>query len=440
MQKTTKPRPAENATPRVRARGEATNSTGGTVPNLCSQSTTIVNPAAIALLTSLIAGSTADQAAIAALPEPWHSLVERVAKANGRGYLPTLKAALSSWPNAEAVLKAVLAVNPKAPVGRPAGITILSARDILTRAWPEPVWAVPQLLPVGLSVLAGRPKLGKSWLALQVACAVATGGMVFGQRVQRGRVLYLALEDPPRRLQGRMRAQGWPSDADAEFLCIGEFANAIGNLAAGGAGRLAELIAAEHYRLVVVDTLSRAISTDQNDSTAVTQALTPVQEMAHKCEACVLLVDHHRKPGLASSADLVADIMGATAKGAMADVIWGLYRERGKVEALLAVTGRDVEEHELALQWDVLTGCWQCLGEAGQVRRDTQKARVLKAIAELTAIGEVATTTRIAQQANMNRGNVSRTVAELIAMGKVRKGKKIGREVPYLCTAPQGVA
>ena len=51
----------------------------------------------------------------------------------------------------------------------------LSADDILGADWPEPVWAVPGMLPVGFSLLAGAPKIGKSWLALQIAQAVSSG-------------------------------------------------------------------------------------------------------------------------------------------------------------------------------------------------------------------------------------------------------------------------
>ena len=54
--------------------------------------------------------------------------------------------------------------------------------------------------------MAGSPKLGKSWLGLGIAIAVAAGGFVLGTiEVERGEVLYLALEDNARRLQGRLR-------------------------------------------------------------------------------------------------------------------------------------------------------------------------------------------------------------------------------------------
>jgi replicative DNA helicase len=44
---------------------------------------------------------------------------------------------------------------------------------------PEPNWAVPGLIPEGLTLLGGRPKVGKSWLALQIAHSISTGGIFF---------------------------------------------------------------------------------------------------------------------------------------------------------------------------------------------------------------------------------------------------------------------
>ena len=87
---------------------------------------------------------------------------------------------------------------------RPTVKTSWTVAELLSTDFPEPPWAVPGIVPVGLSVLAGRPKVGKSWLGLQIAHAVGTGGMALNQRVTAGKVLYLALEDGPRRLKGRL--------------------------------------------------------------------------------------------------------------------------------------------------------------------------------------------------------------------------------------------
>ena len=79
------------------------------------------------------------------------------------------------------------------------------AAELLATEFPLR-WAVPDLLPEGLSLLVGAPDAGKSWLALDIALAVAAGGDALGALpVDAGRVLYLALEDGPRRVQDRIR-------------------------------------------------------------------------------------------------------------------------------------------------------------------------------------------------------------------------------------------
>lgn len=81
-----------------------------------------------------------------------------------------------------------------------------TAEDYATAKLPELREVVPGLFTEGATVLAGSPKTGKSWLALGVAVSVAGGGKALGTiAVERREVLYLALEDGPRRLQGRLK-------------------------------------------------------------------------------------------------------------------------------------------------------------------------------------------------------------------------------------------
>ena len=62
----------------------------------------------------------------------------------------------------------------------PPGPTLVSAADLVAREFKPPKWAVPDLVPEGLSILAGKPKTGKSWLALDFAVAVAAGSAALG--------------------------------------------------------------------------------------------------------------------------------------------------------------------------------------------------------------------------------------------------------------------
>jgi hypothetical protein len=321
----------------------------------------------------------------------------------------------------QAEMKREFAEDPTQPP-----LQLLTAHDILTTDWPEPVWAIPNLLPVGLTILAGRPKVGKSWLALQIDSAVASGGHALGEPVDQGPVLYLALEDPPRRLKERMVKQGWPSNLPADFLCLGEFERQIGDLCDGGGERLARQIELKGYRLVVIDTLSRAVSGDQNDVAEMTLALTPIQEMAHAHNCVVMLVDHHRK-GTGAGPDAITDILGSTAKGAMADTAWGLYKESGKVGAKLAITGRDVEEQILALSWDGELGCWHCEGDAHELEITECRQEILDVVEELGRAGVI----DIADAVDRNKGAVCKDLADLVNHGFVVKTGKGRNKVKY---------
>ena len=307
-------------------------------------------------------------------------------------------------------------------------LILLSADTILATDWPEPVWAIPNLLPAGLTILAGRPKIGKSWLALQVAQAVAAGGFALGEHVAKGPILYLALEDNEARLKTRMQKQSWPMGLQADFLQLGQFTRQIDDLRNGGGERLARQIERVGYRLVVIDTLSRACYGDQSNVEEMTQALTPVQEMAQRLNCAVLMVDHHRK-GFGADPDAVGDILGSTAKGAMADCVWGLYRERGKAGARLAVTGRDVGEQNLALTWDWLTGSWQCEGNADALELTNHRQDILDILRELGP----SPLKLIAEALDQNKGNVYKRLQDLVAVGFVRREGQ-GKGLKYCLT------
>jgi hypothetical protein len=319
--------------------------------------------------------------------------------------------------------------NEELPIEAPAKKeikTVWTIAELMQTVFPEPQWAVPELIPVGLSFLAGRPKLGKSWLALQLAHAVGTGGYFLGKHVKKGNVLFLALEDSARRLKSRAEKQRIPGDADITF------ATTWRPLPAGGLDDLMIEIAREIYTVIIIDTLSRAVGrADQQDLAEMTSIVGSLQSMAQNNNIAMLVNDHHRKNnGFESSP--VDDILGSTGKAAVADALMGLYREQGKHGATLKITGRDIEEQELALQWDGLLCCWQSMGSAFEVRTDTLKADIMNAIRELEEMGELPTTTRIATHISGDKGNVSRMLSELVGLGKVRRGEKIGRERPYI--------
>lgn len=70
----------------------------------------------------------------------------------------------------------------------------ISAADLIQIEFPPTAWIVRDVLPEGVTLLAGKPKKGKSWLALALAEAVASGGVALGNKsVEQGRLCILPL-------------------------------------------------------------------------------------------------------------------------------------------------------------------------------------------------------------------------------------------------------
>jgi DNA-binding transcriptional ArsR family regulator len=311
------------------------------------------------------------------------------------------------------------------------GKTDWTVGELYQTVLPAPVWIVPELLPAGLASLAGRPKMGKSLLALQLAAAVALGRTFLGYKVKAGPVLFLALEDSPQRLQERVQRLQMTESAPIQFYT--EWA-ALDR--GGGLWELQECMADMPPRLVVIDTLNRALGPGgASRSEQVSAALTALQRLAHERNCCVLTVDHHRKGGQAR--DVVNDLLGPTSKAAALDTVWGLYSsgDQGGVSlrprqstARLRVTGREVRRCELALEFDAGSGMWQLGAEPVVAPKETAMVDVGRALAEL---GGVATTSEIASALGMHVGNVSRALARLVAAGRVRRLPREGHRVPY---------
>jgi predicted transcriptional regulator len=291
----------------------------------------------------------------------------------------------------------------------------VSLRELLTTEWPEPLYIVKDMLPEGLTNVAGKSKLGKSWLCLQLGFAVAAGGVFLGQRVDAGPVCYAALEDSFPWLYDRAEKQRMREaiDAPLDFLDIDSIRD-VRN------GALLPVIRSGKYRLVVIDTLSRALTGDQNDTGDMTAALSTYQAAALAAHCAVIFVDHHNKLGsgvIADGADPdpLLNLLGATGKGAVADGIWGLYKQpAGRRGALLAITGRRVPEQRLTIVKDPITHVWQ-LDQSTQaaVNMTPERAEILAAVEELGA----ATSSEVAKHTGQNRGNAHKRLQDLVNLG-----------------------
>jgi hypothetical protein len=307
------------------------------------------------------------------------------------------------------------AVNVRAE--RLAGLGLINAASLLSTNFKPPKWAVPTLVPEGLTIFAGRPKCGKSWLALDVCAAVGGGGNALGSiQCEPGWAIYLALEDTPRRLAGRLRAvlQGAPAPQQLTIAT---------NWRRADAGGIADLRAwlMEHpeARLVVVDTLAlirgEQSGRDRNVYTSDYEAITGFKQLADEFGVAVVLVHHTKKESAADPLDSVSGTHGLTGS---ADTIIVLDRKPNDLHAMLYVRGRDVPEEEIALQFERETGRWLKLGPAEDFRRSQERREVIRLLS--TSVDPLMPV-EIASSLERNRAAIRKLLMRMHAAGEVEK-------------------
>ena len=229
--------------------------------------------------------------------------------------------------------------------------------ELMATEFPPPKWAVPGLLCEGLNLLAGAPKLGKSWLSLGLGAAIANGEPALGAiDVERGPVLYCALEDTGRRLQRRRRQMIAAGGRAAPLLTI---ETACPTMSHGGEALLCDWLEDNpHARLVIIDTFAKMRGTDPTGASAYAAdyaAAARFKTLADHYNVPFLLIHHVRKQGADDFQDMVSGTNGLT--GAV-DATLVLKRTRGQADGVLHVTGRDVEEAEYAMSFNAHSGAW----------------------------------------------------------------------------------
>ncbi|MEW2631182.1 AAA family ATPase [Streptomyces sp. NPDC048389] len=266
---------------------------------------------------------------------------------------------------------------PEAAPKRERPRTAWTADQLMAAHFPEPKWAVPGILAEGVSLLAGPPKVGKSWLSLGLGLAVAAGGQAFDSvPVQGGPVLYLALEDTPRRLQTRMGKLLGGQKAPAGLTLVTE----CPPFPQGGVEAIAQWLDRNpDARMVVIDVFAKmrgqapqGVSAYDADYVSVSYA----KRLADHYGIAVVLVHHVRKM---ASEDFLTEVSGTNGIAGAADATLVLKRARGQADGILHVTGRDVNEAEYALQFQEASGAWHLLdGPASDHTIGDTRAAILK--------------------------------------------------------------
>lgn len=231
----------------------------------------------------------------------------------------------------------------------------IAATEILRMEFPPARFAVEGMTVEGLNLLIGRPKAGKSYLALQKAVCVATGQPFIGRKVTQGVVLYIALEDTCRRIKLRLSEMGVTPDTpgieNLFFEPAERWLKHKNRQLPILASYLKEMNGDVVY--VVIDTLQRWRGQgDEVEKNAYAQDynfMSPLWELGNTTATPIEFLHHTRKD---ARGDYVNDSSGSQGIAGGCDALFTFYREANKHHGRLVGGGRDMTELEQFVVWD----------------------------------------------------------------------------------------
>jgi hypothetical protein len=302
----------------------------------------------------------------------------------------------------------------------------INAETLLGMDFPPLEYVIPGYLVEGLTVLAGKPKLGKSWWAYDASIAVATGRKAMGSvQCEQGDVLYLALEDNRRRVKDRLLTL-CPARkllrVNLDRLTVRTIAPRIDT------GLIAELdkwrLGCKRPRLIIIDVFLKVRpprKKGEDPYSADYDAVTPLQRYASEHRLAIVLVTHTRKMAADDPLEAVSGTNGVT--GA-ADAV--LVLNRDAKGTTLYGRGRDIEEIETAMRFD--GGRWSILGDADEVRKSDERRKIIAALKES---GEEMGPKAIAEATGMKAGNVRKLLRKMVASGEIVQSRVGFYTVPF---------
>ena len=236
------------------------------------------------------------------------------------------------------------------------------------------------LLYGGAYILAGAPKIGKSFLVAQIAYHVSTGEKLWDYEVHQGSVLYLALEDDYQRIQSRMFMIYGVEDSDK--LHFATVANKIGN----GLDEQLDFFIGEHpdTKLIIIDTMQkiREVGGEAYSYASDYEIIGKLKQFADRHCICVLIVHHTRKQPAGDTFEMISGTTGLL--GCADGALLMQKKKRTALEATIDVVGRDQQDQILYLSKDPDTQIWNLDKTENALHLEPPDA-VLEAVAGLVS-------------------------------------------------------
>lgn len=282
------------------------------------------------------------------------------------------------------------------------GFAFTTVGGLFEKQFEETIWLVPDLLPTpNLTIVAGPPKVGKSWYVGLLAISIARSGH---------EVIYIANEDTEKRLQTRFKSL---DACDGIYFISG--LDSEKPLPKGPAAHA--FIRALKERLpktacVIVDTLAAIRTaaparTKKDDYALAEEEFGALRKLAHELDLAIIVVHHTRKV-TDHDGSPVERLLGSQGIGATAETIMVMKQKSGSLNVELHITGKDVEQRDLLMHWKNPGFEWpQEMAEAALGPFQRKCLDVIRKYPRCTQ-------KHIALELDADKGQVSTAVARLI--------------------------
>lgn len=277
-----------------------------------------------------------------------------------------------------------------------------------------PTEIVEDILVNGCTLIAGPPKVGKSWLTLGLALAVANGGKFLSLKhvTAPGRVLYYGLEESQQRTANRLQCLCLePNQALANI----EFAYEIPSMKQGGLTFLESKIQDTAPSLVILDTLMAFVTGDRNARGDIFrqdyQEIKALQDVATRHNTCIAVVHHTNKIG-GHGVGAVAGTHGVTAA---ADSIWTMQRQPDR-RAVIEITGRDIEDQSLLVELELREPVgWFIVEQGEEVELSIERQEIIELLSAEGALKP----RKIAELLKKNAVTIRRLLQKMLQRGSL---------------------
>lgn len=278
--------------------------------------------------------------------------------------------------------------------------SLMTADELLALHIPETDWIVPDLIPAGLSLIGGAPKVGKSYFILKLTKDILNNG---------GNIFYLAGEDSDGLLQSRLKQLGLSGTdlvhhrgREGPLVSPGHYLAAID-----------DILSIHRFDVVFLDTMQMVLppkSKGKDDYAYYYEHLPKWAALSVKHKCAIVMVHHAKKADGRPDPNPLESILGSTAITGACDTIMVLQKSDNGQAYTLHVTGKFTPDKS----WNMVkkNGLFEIDGYAADAARKQNAAQhaIYNLIKDNAGIKQF----EIADKLNKQKSNVSRDVKKLL--------------------------